>query len=105
MTAERSEQLFKRAVECIPGGVNSPVRAYGAIGIAPRFIAKTAGSHICDVDGNTYIDYIDSWGPCILGHNDERIRDAVIEAGLKFRVCHRDRGGDGGIHLPAYPIH
>ena len=87
MTAERSEQLFKRAVECIPGGVNSPVRAYGAIGIAPRFIAKTAGSHICDVDGNTYIDYIDSWGPCILGHNDERIRDAVIEAsgrGLSF---------------------
>lgn len=86
-TAERSESLFKQAVRCIPGGVNSPVRAYGAIGVTPRFIAKTQGSHIFDVDGNAYIDYIDSWGPCILGHNDERIREAVIKAcgqGLSF---------------------
>lgn len=87
MTADRSKELFERAVTCIPGGVNSPVRAYGAIGIAPRFIARTAGSHIYDVDGNAYIDYIDSWGPCILGHNDERIREAVVRAserGLSF---------------------
>lgn len=87
MTAQKSEKLFGRAVKCIPGGVNSPVRAYGAIGIAPRFIQRAAGSRIYDADGNSYIDFIDSWGPCILGHNDGRIREAVTEAcsrGLSF---------------------
>lgn len=87
MTAEKSEKLFRRAVECMPGGVNSPVRAYGSIGVTPRFIESAQGSHIFDVDGNSYIDFIDTWGPSILGHNDERIRDAVIEAsehGLSF---------------------
>lgn len=87
MAAEKSERLFQRAAECIPGGVNSPVRAYGAIGDTPRFIREAKGSRITDVDGNSYIDFIDSWGPCILGHNDERIRDAVVKAcerGLSF---------------------
>lgn len=87
MAAEKSERLFQRAAQCIPGGVNSPVRAYGAIGDTPRFIREAKGSRIVDVDGNSYIDFIDSWGPCILGHNDERIRDAVVEAsgrGLSF---------------------
>ena len=87
MTAEKSEKLFQRAVKCIPGGVNSPVRAYGAIGISPRFIERAQGSRIWDADGNSYIDFIDSWGPCILGHNDERIRKAVTDAcsrGLSF---------------------
>lgn len=87
MAAEKSEQLFERAVKCIPGGVNSPVRAYGAIGTVPRFIERADGSHIYDADGNSYIDFIDSWGPCILGHNDARIREAVIQAcsrGLSF---------------------
>ena len=65
----RSEELFERAVKRIPGGVNSPVRAYGAIGMAPRFIDRAEGCHIYDVDGNEYVDYIDSWGPMILGHN------------------------------------
>ena len=65
----RSEELFERAVKKIPGGVNSPVRAYGAIGMAPRFIKRADGCHIYDVDGNEYVDYIDSWGPMILGHN------------------------------------
>ncbi len=83
----RSEELFERAVERIPGGVNSPVRAFGAIGGHPRFIARSLGSHLVDVDGNVYIDYIDSWGPCILGHNHPEIRDAVTRAaanGLSF---------------------
>lgn len=83
----KSENLFHRALECIPGGVNSPVRAYGAIGETPRFIEKAQGSHIFDVDGNEYIDYIDSWGPCILGHNHPVIREAVVKAaqqGLSF---------------------
>ena len=76
----RSEELFERAVERIPGGVNSPVRAYGAIGKAPRFIDKADGCYIYDVDGNKYIDYIDSWGPMILGHNFPEIREAVVKA-------------------------
>ena len=63
----RSEELFERAVKRIPGGVNSPVRAYGAIGMAPRFIKRADGCHIYDVDDNCYVDYIDSWGPMILG--------------------------------------
>ena len=83
----RSEELFERAVKKIPGGVNSPVRAYGAIGMAPRFIKRADGCHIYDVDGNEYVDYIDSWGPMILGHNFPPIREAVVEAcadGLSF---------------------
>ncbi len=85
--ATRSETLFQRAVSKIPGGVNSPVRAFGSIGGTPRFIAKAKGSHLFDVDGNEYIDYIDSWGPCILGHDHPAIREAVIKAaenGLSF---------------------
>lgn len=83
----RSEELFERAVKRIPGGVNSPVRAYGSVSEAPRFIKGALGCKIFDVDGNEYIDYIDSWGPMILGHNDARIREAVIKAsekGLSF---------------------
>lgn len=82
-----SENLFERAVKRIPGGVNSPVRAYGAIGIAPRFIDRADGCYIYDVDGNKYIDYIDSWGPMILGHNFPAIRESLIKAsekGLSF---------------------
>lgn len=85
--AARSEALFERAVKCIPGGVNSPVRAFGSIGGTPRFIKKAKGSHIFDVDGNEYIDFIDSWGPCILGHDHPAIREAVVKAaenGLSF---------------------
>lgn len=83
----KSERLFERAVKRIPGGVNSPVRAYGAIGEIPRFIDRAEGSHIYDVDGHEYIDYIDSWGPMILGHNRPEIREAVAKAcekGLSF---------------------
>ena len=83
----KSEKLFERAVKRIPGGVNSPVRAYGAIGEAPRFIERADGCYIYDVDGNRYIDYIDSWGPMILGHNFPAIRENVLKAcekGLSF---------------------
>lgn len=83
----KSEELFERAVKCIPGGVNSPVRAYGAIGESPRFICRAEGCHIYDADGMEYIDYIDSWGPMILGHNFPAVRESVIRAsekGLSF---------------------
>ena len=82
-----SEELFDRAVKLIPGGVNSPVRAYGAIGIAPRFIDRADGCHIYDVDGKEYVDYIDSWGPMILGHNFPEVKESVLKAcekGLSF---------------------
>lgn len=83
----KSESLFERAVRKIPGGVNSPVRAYGAIGEVPRFIARADGDRIYDVDGNEYIDFIDSWGPMILGHNHPVILESVKKAcenGLSF---------------------
>ncbi|MBU9727802.1 glutamate-1-semialdehyde 2,1-aminomutase [Diplocloster modestus] len=83
----RSEQLFERAVKVMPGGVNSPVRAYQSVGSTPRFIRKAEGAYVYDVDDNRYIDYICSWGPMILGHNNMKIREAVIQAsyeGLSF---------------------
>lgn len=83
----RSEELFERAVKVIPGGVNSPVRAFRSVGGTPRFIASAEGAHITDEDGETYLDFIGSWGPMILGHNQKEVRDRVIEAcmdGLSF---------------------
>lgn len=83
----KSEELFQRAARRIPGGVNSPVRAYGSVDEAPRFIQKAKGCKIFDVDGREYTDYIGSWGPMILGHNHAQIREAVIhacEGGLSF---------------------
>ena len=65
-----SEQLFERAQKVMPGGVNSPVRAFGAVGGAPRFIRSAQGARIVDEDGRTYIDFIGSWGPMILGHGE-----------------------------------
>ena len=93
----KSEKLFERAVKRIPGGVNSPVRAYGAIGEAPRFIERAEGCYIYDVDGNRYIDYIDSWGPMILGHNFPAIRESVLKACEKWSelwMRYRDRSGN-----------
>lgn len=83
----RSEELFTRAVSVIPGGVNSPVRAYGSVGMTPRFIQGASGPYIFDVDGNKYTDYIGSWGPMILGHNNREVLDAVVrkaQDGLSF---------------------
>ncbi|WP_194757058.1 glutamate-1-semialdehyde 2,1-aminomutase [Aliidiomarina indica] len=83
----RSEQLFESAQRSIPGGVNSPVRAFKGVGGHPIFIERAQGAYLFDVDGNRYIDYIGSWGPMILGHNHPEIRDAAIEAaerGLSF---------------------
>ena len=69
-TYEKSEALFKAASELIPGGVNSPVRAWQAVGLTPRIINRGAGARVFDVDGNSYLDYVGSWGPLILGHAD-----------------------------------
>lgn len=82
-----SEQMFERAKQTIPGGVNSPVRAFKSVGGTPVFIAKADGAYIYDVDGKAYVDYVGSWGPMLLGHNHPAIREAVIHAaanGLSF---------------------
>lgn len=83
----RSEQLFQQAQKTIPGGVNSPVRAFKSVGGTPVFIDSANGAYLYDVDGKKYIDYIGSWGPMLLGHNHPAIREAVIKAaekGLSF---------------------
>ena len=82
-----SQELFDEAVKVLPGGVNSPVRAFRAVNLAPRFIQRADGAHIYDVEGNEYLDYVCSWGPMILGHNHPVIREAVERAvvdGLSF---------------------
>ncbi len=82
-----SENLFARAQEYMPGGVNSPVRAFSGVGGNPIFIARSQGAQIFDVDGRAYIDYVGSWGPMILGHNHPAIRQAIqqaVEYGLSF---------------------
>ncbi|WP_199610564.1 glutamate-1-semialdehyde 2,1-aminomutase [Flocculibacter collagenilyticus] len=76
----QSQQLFEQAQQSIPGGVNSPVRAFNGVGGTPLFIEKADGAYLFDADGNKYIDYIGSWGPMILGHNHPVIREAVINA-------------------------
>jgi glutamate-1-semialdehyde 2,1-aminomutase len=84
---DASAQLFARALEVIPGGVNSPVRAFGAVGGTPRFIVRAAGPYLYDADGNEYVDLVCSWGPTIVGHAHPMVVEAVqraAERGLSF---------------------
>src|SRR3712207_271002 len=78
--ADSSEELFARAVELMPGGVNSPVRAFRGVGGTPRFIASAQGATMTDADGRTYVDYVGSWGPMILGHADPEVVGALRDA-------------------------
>lgn len=80
MDTTRSDYLFRESLKRIPGGVNSPVRAFKAVGRTPLFIQSAKGSHITDVDGNTFIDYVCSWGPGILGHAHPEVVEAVQKA-------------------------
>ena len=75
-----SESLYQQARQVIPGGVNSPVRAFKAVGLPPRFIRSGKGSRIVDEDGNEFIDYVGSWGPLILGHAHPRVLEALEDA-------------------------
>jgi len=87
MSTEASNRAFDEAQMYIPGGVNSPVRAFKSVGGTPLFIKEGQGGTMTDIDGNTYVDYVQSWGPLIFGHRDESIENAVIEAvkhGLSF---------------------
>ncbi|KGD70504.2 glutamate-1-semialdehyde aminotransferase [Tatumella morbirosei] len=83
----KSENLYSAAQRLIPGGVNSPVRAFTGVGGAPLFIERAEGAYLYDADGKAYVDYVGSWGPMVLGHNNPQIRNAVTEAaarGLSF---------------------
>ncbi|GAA0893470.1 glutamate-1-semialdehyde 2,1-aminomutase [Fulvivirga kasyanovii] len=80
MKIERSRELFSKAQKFIPGGVNSPVRAFKAVGGDPLFIKSSKGAYMYDEDGNKYVDLINSWGPMVLGHGNEAIEKAVTEA-------------------------
>jgi len=82
-SADGSAELFRRAARAIPGGVNSPVRAFGAVGGTPRFIARGEGSHIVDVDGRDSIDYVQSWGALLFGHARPEIVRAAVDAAAK----------------------
>jgi glutamate-1-semialdehyde 2,1-aminomutase len=87
METKRSDELFARAEKVLPGGVNSPVRAFRAVGRNPLFIAGAHGARMRDEDGNEYLDYVCSWGPMLLGHDEPRVREAVLAAcaeGLSF---------------------
>ncbi len=89
MDTSRSRELFSRARALMPGGVNSPVRAFGSVGGEPFFAQRAEGPFLFDVDGNRYIDYVGSWGPMVAGHNHPAVRDAVLAAardGLSFGV-------------------
>ncbi len=80
MPSDRSRRLMRRARRVIPGGVNSPVRAFGAVGGSPPFLARGKGARVWDADGNEYVDYVGSWGPLVLGHADPGVLRAVREA-------------------------
>lgn len=85
-----SESLFEEAKKYMPGGVNSPVRAFNSVGLTPKFIEKADGSKVYDIEGKEYIDYVGSWGPMILGHNNPKVLEAVkktAELGLSFGAC------------------
>ena len=92
MNTTNSENLYEQAKKFMPGGVNSPVRAFNSVGRSPLFIERAEGDRIYDADGNEFIDYVCSWGPNILGHGRPEILEAVsraAEKGLTFGACHR----------------
>lgn len=106
MNREESRKIFEEAVKYIPGGVNSPVRAFKAVDTGPVFIKRGYGSKIEDEDGNEYIDYIGSWGPAILGHNDKRLMDGigkVIEKGMSFGLPTRIEVDMAKLMVDSYP--
>ena len=92
MNISKSQKLYSQALQFMPGGVNSPVRAFKNVGKTPLFIEKAKGSRIYDADGNEYIDYVCSWGPNILGHAYPEVIEAVkksCDKGLTFGACHK----------------
>ena len=101
------EALFERSLALLPGGVDSPVRAFGAVGGTPRFIVSGSGARIRDLDGAEYIDYVGAWGPAILGHAHPSVIAALKEQlgpGTGLRRAARSRDAAGGDYLPAHAV-
>ncbi len=102
----RSRELYKEATGLIPGGVNSPVRAFGKVGGDPVFVRSASGSRFRDEDNNEYVDFCMSWGPLILGHSHPKVVEAVREAapcGLSYGTCHRKEIELAALVLDAFP--
>ena len=94
----KSQELFEKAKHLMPGGVNSPVRAFHAVGGDPIFMASGKGATMTDVDGKSYIDYVLSWGPLILGHAHPEVVEALVKAletGTSFGACTPAGSGAG----------
>ena len=92
-STKKSQELYKKACEIIPGGVNSPVRSFKAVDLEPLFISKAKGTHIWDVDGNQYIDFVNSWGALIHGHIHEDVTDSIEKAlskGISYGASHEN---------------
>jgi glutamate-1-semialdehyde 2,1-aminomutase len=103
---EQSSALYDRAVQLIPGGVNSPVRAFKQVGGKPIYFKQAEGSHFEDVDGNQYVDFCQSWGPMILGHSRPEVVEAVQKAaplGLSYGACHKGEVELSELVLEAFP--
>ena len=104
MNREKSRELFCEATQVIPGGVNSPVRAFRAVGGDPLFIERGEGAYLCDVDGNRYLDCIGSWGPLVMGHAHPQIIAAIqkqLGEGHDVRRAHRAGSASGAGDLRA----
>src|SRR5919108_4522597 len=95
--SSKSAALFQQAQQIIPGGVNSPVRAFKSVGLQPPFIQRAAGARVYDVDGNAYIDYVGSWGPMILGHAHPQVVAAVQAGAAPGRGFWGANGLGGGL--------
>ena len=91
----RNEELFTRAQRTIPGGVNSPVRAFRSVGGTPRFLKKASGARVWDADGKEYLDYVGSWGPAILGHADPVVVEAIPAVREWLLPVQRQIGAEG----------
>ncbi len=105
-TRTQSDQLYARAVAAIPGGVNSPVRAFKSVGGKPVYFASAQGAHVIDVDGNRYVDFCLSWGPLILGHSDPQVVTAVqamAPLGLTYGACHAGEVAMAEALVAAFP--
>jgi glutamate-1-semialdehyde 2,1-aminomutase len=105
-TLDQSRRLQQRAEKLIPGGVNSPVRAFRSVGGEPPFLIRGQGAHVWDADGNRYVDYVGSWGPLILGHSDPEVIEAIIQAarnGTSFGASTPSEADLGALVVEAFP--
>ena len=103
---DESRSLQKRAEQLIPGGVNSPVRAFRSVGSDPPFLVRGEGAHVWDADGNRYIDYVGSWGPLILGHANPEVIEAIIQAarnGTSFGASTPSEAELASLVIEAFP--